>query len=342
RLHTIVRRIDTVARLGGDEFVLLMPHVGPGDVAEVARRVLSLCAEPFALDGHRLTVTPSIGISLFPEDGRDFGTLLKNADTAMYKAKEQGRNNFHFYATEMNIATLERLLLESNLRQALARGEFRLHYQPLVTLKNGRIVGAEALLRWQHPDLGMVPPTRFIPVAEDTGLINTIGDWVLQEACRQARDWQRQGLEPITMAVNVSPVQFRQRDFLGVVARALEISGLDPACLELELTEGTVMHDAEANLGIMTALQAMKIDLAVDDFGTGYSSLAYLKRFPVGKLKIDQSFIRDIVDDADDLAIASTIISMGHSLRLQVLAEGVENGDQLARMIAHGCDLAQG
>ena len=342
RLHTVVRRIDTIARLGGDEFVLLMPHVGPGDVAEVARRVLALCGEPFELDSHRLTVTPSIGISLYPEDGRDFGTLLKNADTAMYKAKEQGRNAFHFYATEMNIATLERLLLESNLRQALAWGEFVLYYQPLIALHDGRIVGAEALLRWQHPDLGMVPPARFIPVAEDTGLINAIGDWVLREACQQAQDWRTAGLDPIVMAVNVSPVQFRQRDFVSVVAGALGISGFSPEYLELELTEGTVMHDAEANLGTMSALHAMGIELAVDDFGTGYSSLAYLKRFPVGQLKIDQSFIRDIVDDADDLAIASTIISMGHSLRLEVLAEGVENGDQLACMLEHGCDLAQG
>jgi len=342
RLHTVVRRIDTVARLGGDEFVLLMPHLGPGDVAEVARRVIALCVDPFVLDNHRLTVTPSIGISLYPDDGRDFGTLLKNADTAMYRAKEQGRNNFHFYDTEMNIATLERLLLESNLRQALQRGEFTLYYQPLINLAEGRIVGAEALLRWFHPDLGMVPPARFIPVAEDTGLINSIGDWVLREACQQARDWRSSGLDPITMAVNVSPVQFRQRDFLGVVAEALALSELDAEWLELELTEGTVMHDAEANLATMAALQEMKIELAVDDFGTGYSSLAYLKRFPVGKLKIDQSFIRDIVEDANDLAIASTIISMGHSLRLQVLAEGVENGDQLARMLEHGCDLAQG
>lgn len=342
RMRGVVRKVDTVARLGGDEFIMVLPYMGAEEAAEVARRLLEICSQPFLLGPHELAVTPSVGISLYPDDGRDFEALLKNADAAMYQAKEAGRQNFQFYARSKNVATLERLLLENSLRQALANHQFSLVYQPLICLRSGQIIGCEALIRWRHPDLGSIPPARFIPVAEDTGLINAIGDWVLNVACHQAKSWQEAGLPAITMAVNVSPVQIKQSGFIGTVAGVLVASGLEPSALELELTERTVMHDAESNLGTMSALHRMGVELAVDDFGTGYSSLAYLKRFPVGKLKIDQSFVRDIVEDADDLAIASTIVSIGHSLRLSVLAEGVENAEQLHLLEARQCDMAQG
>ncbi|HEX6734749.1 MAG TPA: EAL domain-containing protein [Azonexus sp.] len=342
RLGAAVRRIDTLARLGGDEFILAMPGTTAAAAAEVARRLLDECNAPFVVAGHDLTVTPSLGVVICPQDGKDVETLLRNADAAMYKAKELGRNTFQFYTAEMNTATFERLMLESSLRRAVRNDELVLHYQPLVSLVSGRIVGVEALIRWQHPELGLVMPDRFIHVAEEAGLINPIGDWVLGEACRQAQAWIAAGLPPLVMAVNVAPVQFRQAGFVAAVAGALAASGLDPALLELEVTERTVMHDAEINIGTLNALHRMGVELALDDFGTGYSSLAYLKRFPVGKLKIDRSFVRDLESDPDDRAIASTIVSMGRSLRLSVLAEGVERREQLALLRAMGCDMAQG
>lgn len=342
RLVGAVRRVDTLARLGGDEFIFALPGITASAAIEVARRLLEVCVVPYVVAGHELTVTPSIGISIFPQDGKDLEALLKNADAAMYRAKEGGRNNFQFYASDMNTATLERLLMESNLRRALFQKEFVLHYQPLVSLQSGLIIGVEALIRWQHPDLGMIMPDRFIHVAEETGLINHIGDWVLCEACRQAQAWTEAGLPPLTMAVNVAPVQFRQAGFVEVVAGALAASGLEASRLELEVTERTVMHDADINLGTLSALHRMGIELSLDDFGTGYSSLAYLKRFPVGKLKIDRSFVSDLDVDADDRAIASTIVSMGRNLRLTVLAEGVETQAQLDLLRNMGCDMAQG
>ena len=342
RLVTAIRKIDTLARLGGDEFILAMPGIPAAAAAEVARRLLEVCATPFSVGGHDLTVTPSLGISLYPRDGKDLEALLRNADSAMYKAKELGRNAFQFYSSNMNDVTLEHLLMESSLRQGLNNGEFILHYQPLVCLKSGRIIGAEALIRWLHPDLGLIMPDRFIQVAEDTGLINPLGDWVLCEACRQSMVWQLAGLPAVTMAVNVAPVQFRQAGFVEEVAGALATSGLKAEYLELELTERTVMHDAEINLGTLSAINRMGVELALDDFGTGYSSLSYLKRFPVGKLKIDRSFVRDLVSDPDDQAIASTIVLMGHNLRLKVLAEGVESLSQLDLLRRMGCDMAQG
>ncbi len=342
RLATTVRRIDTLARLGGDEFILAMPGIQAAAAAEVARRLIEACSHPFVVAGHDLTVTPSIGICIHPQDGKDIETLLKNADVAMYKAKEQGRNTFQFYTAEMNTTTLDRLMMESGLRRALKQQEFVLHYQPLVSLQSGLIIGVEALIRWVHADLGMIMPDKFIRVAEEIGLINPIGDWVLGEACRQAQSWIDSGLPPMVMAVNVSPVQFRQLGFVDAVAGALAASGLEAGLLELEVTEGTVMHDADINLGTLTALDRMGVELSVDDFGTGYSSLAYLKRFPVSKLKIDRSFVRDLEIDPDDRAIASAIVSMGRNLRLTVLAEGVETAEQLALLRNMDCDMAQG
>ncbi|MGB4064826.1 MAG: EAL domain-containing protein [Azonexus sp.] len=342
RLDSVVRRIDTLARLGGDEFIFAMPGFHTAAAADVARRLIDVFSRPFEVAGHELTVTPSLGISIYPHDGQDLETLLKNADTAMYRAKDIGRNTFQFYATEMNTATLDRLLMESNLRRALAQNEFVLQYQPLVNLRTGMVIGVEALIRWQHPELGTIMPDSFIHVAEETGLINPIGDWVLCEACRQAKVWCDEGLPSLVMAVNVAPVQFRQPGFVEMVAGALASSGLDASLLELELTERTVMHDADINLGTLSALHRMGVELSLDDFGTGYSSLAYLKRFPVGKLKIDRSFVNDLETDPDDWAIASTIVSMGRSLRMTVLAEGVETGEQLAQLRKMGCDMAQG
>ncbi len=342
RLGSVVRKVDSLGRLGGDEFIVLLPGIDAGDAADVARRMIEVFASPFRVGEHELTVTPSFGISLYPDDGKDFETLLRNSDAAMYRAKEAGRNGFQFYSSEMNVATLEHLMLESNLRNALPKGELLLFYQPLVSLESGRIVGVEALIRWRHPQIGMISPARFIPVAEDTGIISAIGDWVLFEACRQAMAWQVAGIPPLTVAVNVSPVQFRQSAFVEVVAGALAHTGLDPAFLELELTERTVMHDAEINLGTLESLHRMGVELAVDDFGTGYSSLAYLKRFPVNKLKIDQSFVRHVAEDADDQAIASAIVGIGKSLRLKTLAEGVETAEQLQWLRSQHCDFAQG
>lgn len=342
RMKQMVRKIDTIARMSGDEFVFVLPGLGAEGAAEMANHLLDACVQDFVISGHELTVTPSIGISLYPNDGNDFEHLYKNADLAMYKAKEAGRQNFQFYSQGMNAATLEHLFIEHGLRQALLAEQFRLVYQPLVSLRTGSIIGCEALIRWQHPELGLIQPIRFIPVAEDSGLINAIGEWVLRKACQQAKEWQDSGLPLKAMAINVSPVQFRQSGFVDLVAEVLAKTGLPPSCLELELTERTVMHDAEINLGTLSALNKMGVELAVDDFGTGYSSLAYLKRFPVGKLKIDQSFVRDIAEDRDDFAIAATIVSIGHSLRLNVLAEGVETEEQLNILEAGNSDMAQG
>ncbi|MDR2187244.1 MAG: EAL domain-containing protein [Azonexus sp.] len=342
RIGTAVRRIDTLARLGGDEFILVMPGASAAGATDLACRLIDACNKPFAVAGHDLTATPSVGITMYPQDGKGIGTLLRNADVAMYKAKEQGRNTFQFYTAEMNTATFERLMLEGSLRRAVRNAELELHYQPQISLANGCIVGVEALVRWRHPELGLIMPDRFIHVAEETGLINPIGDWVLGEACRQAKAWIAEGLPSLGMAVNVAPEQFRQGGFVATVAGALAGSGLDPERLELEVTERTLMHDAEAHIGTMTALHRMGVELSLDDFGTGYSSLAYLKRFPVGKLKIDRSFVNDLEHDPDDRAIASTIVNMGRSLRLAVLAEGVETCEQLALLRTMGCDLAQG
>jgi EAL domain-containing protein (putative c-di-GMP-specific phosphodiesterase class I)/FixJ family two-component response regulator len=299
-------------------------------------------AGSFLVEGHELYVTCSIGIALFPKDGEDTQTLLKNADTALYRAKDLGRNNCQFYAAEMNVKALERLMLENSLRHALDRDEFRLHYQPRVDLRTGEITGMEALVRWQHPELGLIPPARFIPVAEESGLIVPLGEWVLREACAQNKAWQRSGLRTVIVAVNLSARQFREQDLVAVVTRILKETDLDPAYLELELTESLIMQNVEAVIATLTRLKAMGVRFSIDDFGTGYSSLSYLKRFPIDMLKIDQSFVRDITTDPDDAAIAKTIISMAHDLQLRVIAEGVETEEQKSFLHLRHCDEMQG
>jgi len=342
RLRTCVREGDTVARLGGDEFTLLLPHVGQAvDAAKVAKKVLDLVRIPFDIDGRELFVTASMGISLYPDDGTDAETLVKNADTAMYRAKEQGRDLYQLYTPAMNATALERLALESSLRRALSQDELVLHYQPIFDVASRRVQGVEALLRWAHPELGLVAPADFIPLAEITGLILPMGPWVLRAACAQARAWQER--QPgLCVAVNLSARQFQEASLVAQVTDALADSGLDPRCLQLEITESSAMQNAQTAIQTLRELKSLGVGLSIDDFGTGYSSLSYLKRFPIDTLKIDQSFIRDIGRDPDDAAIASAIIALAHTLKLTVVAEGVETSGQLAFLAAHGCDRAQG
>jgi diguanylate cyclase (GGDEF)-like protein/PAS domain S-box-containing protein len=343
RLRECVRETDTVARLGGDEFLVLLPELrtmqGASDVAE---KVLRTLAAPATVEGHELTISPSIGISVYPTDGANGETLLKNADAAMYHAKERGRNNFQFYTEDMNARALETLTLEKSLRRALAGDELRLHYQPQVDLASGRICGAEALVRWSDPDGNPVPPTRFLSVAEERGLILPLGEWVLREACAQNRRWQDAGLPPLPVAVNVSPQQFRQRDLPGQIRAILDETGLAPAFLELEMTEAVLVPDADVRLDMLRELRDMGLSLAVDDFGTGYSSLSYLSRFPLRKLKVDLSFIRGLDDNPHAAAITRAVIAMARSLDLRVVAEGVENEHQLELLRQLGCDEIQG
>lgn len=343
RLKECVRKSDTVARLGGDEFVLLLDNIrNEADVAEIAHKILDMLTHPVTLDEREVFTTGSMGITLYPNDGFDSETLLKNADTAMYQAKEKGRNNFQFYASDMNAHALERLLLANDLRRALERGEFFLEYQPQLRLDNGQMTGMEALLRWQHPDLGVIPPNRFIPMAEETGLILPIGRWVLETACRQNKLWQMQGYIPLRVAVNLSAKQFNGNCLLETIRRTLDETGLDPEYLELELTESILMENAGATRHTLRALKDMGVQLAIDDFGTGYSSLNYLKHFPIDRLKIDKSFVREIDVNADDAAIAEAIIALAHSLRVCVVAEGVEQRSQLNFLRERGCDEMQG
>lgn len=334
---------STVSRLGGDEFTVLLTDIDTvQDAARVALRIISTVSQPFNLDGHEVIVTTSIGISLYPDDGKDVVTLIKNADTAMYHAKDQGRNNFQFYNQSMNATAYERLVLENHLRKALEREEFILHYQPQFDIKTGEIIGVEALIRWQHPDLGMVSPGVFIPLAEETGLIMQIDEWVLKTACAQNKAWQESGLPFITMAVNLSGQNFIRKNLFEVIARIIEDTRLDPSYLELELTESILMKNAKETASTLRALKEMGLHFSIDDFGTGYSSLSYLKRFPLDTLKIDQSFIREITTDSDNAAITTAIIAMAHSLKLRVVAEGVETEEQLAFVREHGCHAMQG
>ncbi|MCX7195563.1 MAG: GGDEF domain-containing phosphodiesterase, partial [Proteobacteria bacterium] len=305
-------------------------------------KLLTSIAGPCVIDGNEIEVTTSIGISVFPEDGNDSESLIAHADAAMYQAKGNGRNNYQFFTYEMNRRTLERMAIKNKLSHALERNELFLLYQPQVDLQSGRIIGAEALVRWDHPLFGNVLPAQFIPIAEENGLIPPIGEWVLREACRQNQEWRKQGLMKITMAVNLSAVQFRQKNLGEIIKDVLQQSGLAPSGLELEITEGVVMQDAEAAILLLEDMKAMGLKLSVDDFGTGYSSLSYLKRFPIDKFKIDQSFVRDLATDTNDAVIVSTIISMAHSLKLKVIAEGVETAEQLAFLKQQGCDEIQG
>jgi diguanylate cyclase (GGDEF)-like protein len=342
RLEACVRQADTVARLGGDEFTILVPGLlYDDDAARVASKILESIREPFQIGGRDLFLTTSIGVSLYPSDGEDAEALVRSADTAMYRAKEQGRDNYQLYAPAMNARAVERLLLESRLRPALHNGELTVHYQPVVDLRNGRIAGAEALLRWSHPDLGLVPPARFIPIAEMSGMIVPIGSWVLREACARAREWQREW-PGMTVSVNLSSRQFQQADLVADVRRALKETGLDPGSLDLEITESSAMANAEQSIATLSDLKELGVGISMDDFGTGYSSLAYLKRFPIDKIKVDQSFIRDIPDDTDDAAIVTAIIAMARSLQLVVVAEGVETEEQISFLREHGCDRMQG
>jgi len=343
RLCTSLREDDTVARMGGDEFVVVLSEIdGPDAAAQTAHRLIETLKRPVALEAHELVVTTSIGISLYPADSDSATELIKNADAAMYRAKATGRDSFQLYEPEMNARSLEHLALETSLHRALERGELRLHYQPVVDPVRQRVVGAEALLRWQHPDLGLIAPADFIPLAEESGLIVPIGEWVLRSACRQLAQWQRAGKPGFRVAVNISPRQFRDPGFSAMAERVLRESEMDAFGLTLELTESMLMDDAQETIDLLQRLKRSGFRISLDDFGTGYSSLSYLKRFPIDELKIDRVFIRDIERSADDAAIVSALIGLAHSLRLHVVAEGVETQAQLAFLTTRACDLVQG
>jgi diguanylate cyclase (GGDEF)-like protein/PAS domain S-box-containing protein len=343
RLVMCVRSSDTVSRQGGDEFVVLLSDLGQAaDAAVTATKILAAIATPHRIGGHDVDVTASLGVSLYPDDGQDGETLINSADHAMYQAKGIGDNRYQFFEPGMNARAIERRFIEGGLRGALARNEFTLHYQPKVNLDSGAIVGAEALIRWTHPDRGLVPPLQFVPVAEECGLLVLIGQWVLREACRQARAWQDAGLEPIPVAVNISAVEFRSQDFLASVLRILAETGLDPRYLELELTETVLMQHAESTVATLQALKDRGVQIAVDDFGTGYSSLSYLRQFPIEVLKIDQSFVQEITADPDGAPIVTAVINLGRGLKHRVIAEGVETAEQLAFLQAQRCAEGQG
>jgi len=343
RLIASVRVTDTVCRQGGDEFVILLSEIeNIQDAARIADKLLQTFSQPQQISGHELHVTLSIGISVYPDDGDCPDVVLQNADTAMYYAKAAGRNSCQFFRPEMSTHAVSRQLIESALRRALKDGEFLLHYQPQIDLASGRMTGAEALIRWQDPHFGLRLPAQFIAVAEESGLIVPIGRWVLREACRQLRAWQAAGLPVVPLSINISAVEFRHRDFLEGVAHTLAETGVMPECLELELTESILMQDADASAAVLTALKALGIHLALDDFGTGYSSLSYLKRFPIDTLKIDQSFIRDIVTDTGDATIVSAVIDMARKLKQRVIAEGVETSGQMGFLRDHHCHQGQG
>lgn len=343
RGQAILRDTDTLSRLGGDEFVAVLPELGHrNDASQVARKLLAMLCQPYLLAGHELTVSASAGIALYPEDGQSASELMRKADAAMYRAKEEGRNTFRFFSAEINTASLGDLLLENELFGALERGELEMYYQPKVDARDGRIVGAEALMRWRHRKQGMIPPARFIPLAEASGLINVFGEWAIETVCRQQRHWREAGVPVLPVAVNISAQQFAQQDLPELVAKVLQEHALAPRLLELELTESSLMRNATKASGVLEVLRRMHVHVAIDDFGTGYSSLSYLKQFPVHTLKIDHSFVNEIDEHGERIKLASAIIAMAHELDLSVVAEGVETEAQRAYLLAHGCDQFQG
>jgi diguanylate cyclase (GGDEF)-like protein/PAS domain S-box-containing protein len=343
RLRECVRESDTVARLGGDEFAVILNELdNTGSIGAVSQKILTEIDQPVKIDGREVFTSASIGVCVFPEDGETRDALLKNADTAMYRAKQHGRNQVCFYTEDLNAGALERLQLEADLRRALATHEFELHYQPRVDLSSGRIMSVEALIRWRREGHGVMPPAAFIPLAEETGLIVPIGEWVLRTACEQMKRWRDAGYGHMRVAVNLSPRQFRQPDLTGTISAILRDIGLDSRHLELEITEGIAMHDPQVTQRLLQDLGAIGITHAIDDFGTGYSSLAYLKRFPIDYLKIDQSFVQGVPDDLDDANIARAIIGLGRSLEVMIIAEGVETEAQRAFLHAQGCHEMQG
>jgi diguanylate cyclase (GGDEF)-like protein len=343
RLLGILSESETIARFGGDEFTLLLPQVA--DVEEATRRaqkIIETLAAPFQLSHHELHVTTSIGIAFYPEDGENPEILLKNAETAMYRAKEQGRNNYQLYASVMNVSAFKQLLMENSLRRALEKEEFVVYYQPQIDLKTRKILGAEALVRWKHPDLGLVFPTEFIGLAEDTGLIVPIGEWIIRKTCAQMKKWGNEGYQNICISVNLSARQFQQHNLVHTISGILAETGVDSQRLGFEITESIAMKNADFTVAALNELKKMKIHLSLDDFGTGYSSLSYLKRFPLETIKIDRSFVRDITTDANDAAIVTAVIALAHSLKLAVVAEGVETEGQLNFLKLHDCDQMQG
>jgi len=343
RLRETVRETDLVARLGGDEFAILQSPISTAEeAAALAQKVLDALSEPFVFHGHQIELSACIGITLYPSDGQDVEELLRNADLAMYRAKDEGSGTYQFFVDDMNRRAFETARLESDLRSSFANKHFRLHYQPLLCLRSGKIAGAEALLRWNRPGIGEVAPSQFLPLAEEIGLIASLSSWVLQEVCATAARWQSAGLRAVRCAVNLSPLTFRRQDVYAMVVSALEQSGLDPAWLELELTENILLENNDDVKATLHALQALGVGLALDDFGTGYSSLSYVKNFPVDRIKIDQSFIRDLKTDPSNTTIVRAIINLSHGLNLEVVAEGVETMEQCTQLAADGCDLIQG
>lgn len=343
RLQRAVREGDTVARLGGDEFVVLLADLSDGATAEeVVQKIIATFVDPFLLAGHELHISTSVGVSVFPSDGDSGETLLKTADAALYSAKDKGRSGYQFYNSKMGVLVVERAEIGHALHQALTQGELELHYQPKVDLGNGKVYGMEALLRWRRPDIGLIPPDRFIPLAEETGLIIPIGEWVLRTACAQLREWHASGFPHLTMAVNVSARQFRQVDMPALVQDVLDASGIEAEYLELELTESLLMQNRETVVPALNQLKKIGVTLSLDDFGTGYSSLSYLKQFPIDVIKIDQSFIRDVTDSVDGASLTKSIIAMAKSLHMTTVAEGVETAGQLGFLNAHHCDAMQG
>jgi diguanylate cyclase (GGDEF)-like protein len=345
RLKSMIREVDTIARIGGDEFTIILDQiVKTKNIVKIVEKLLDAFSHGFKILDKELFLTSSIGISIFPQDGDDPNILIRNADSAMYKAKEMGRNAYSFYTTEMTELAIDRLMMENSLRKALEMDQLVVHYQPQVDIRSGRIIGIEALIRWQHPDLGLLPPARFIPLAEESGLIRPIGEWVLRQACQQAAKWRTKGLSPerISVNCNLSASQLNSERFIEGILNIIEETNIEADLLELEITETTIMSDPDHMSEILNRLRDIGIKLAIDDFGTGYSSLSYLKALPISKLKIDQSFVRDIPSDPDDMAITRAIIALGESLQMQVIAEGVETEAQADFLKQEGCFLAQG